>query len=148
MEPLAMLYVILLCTELVFFILSANWIYLQYSLGDSYNTHCGGEPRKAVILFTCDPSASDVSCWMAVIAVMLILCVFEQYGSDDRLFLVLHLVRAWGTYEDIQMCAFILYTDTHTYTHTLARAYMCTPPPHTHMYMHLHTYVQYSSHYY
>ena len=71
MEPLAVLYIILLCIEHVFFMLSANWIYLQYSSGQPYKSHCGGEPRKAVILFTCDPSASDVSCWMAAIAVML-----------------------------------------------------------------------------
>ncbi|XP_076451941.1 cation-dependent mannose-6-phosphate receptor-like [Babylonia areolata] len=38
-----------------------DWIYLEYTNGDSYGSanHCQKAERKAVILFTCDPHASD-----------------------------------------------------------------------------------------
>lgn len=38
-----------------------NWVYLEYLEGEKYNFHCNGEKRKAVILITCDPEATDVS---------------------------------------------------------------------------------------
>ncbi|PVD35460.1 hypothetical protein C0Q70_02423 [Pomacea canaliculata] len=36
-----------------------NWVYLEYLEGEKYNFHCNGEKRKAVILITCDPEATD-----------------------------------------------------------------------------------------
>ncbi|KAL8597674.1 hypothetical protein ACOMHN_012641 [Nucella lapillus] len=36
-----------------------NWVYLEYGDGDNYKTHCDKQKRKAVILFTCDPYATD-----------------------------------------------------------------------------------------
>lgn len=40
-----------------------NWVYLEYGDGDKYNSpeHCERGKRKAVILFTCDPDATDAT---------------------------------------------------------------------------------------
>ncbi|XP_040294628.1 cation-dependent mannose-6-phosphate receptor [Bufo bufo] len=31
-----------------------DWILLTYSSGENYDTHCGGEPRKAMIMISCN----------------------------------------------------------------------------------------------
>lgn len=36
-----------------------NWVYLEYTQGDNYQSHCNGENKRAIILIICDPEATD-----------------------------------------------------------------------------------------
>ncbi|XP_041378400.1 cation-dependent mannose-6-phosphate receptor-like [Gigantopelta aegis] len=36
-----------------------NWVLLEYGDGKPYGNHCNSGPRRAVIMFTCDESATD-----------------------------------------------------------------------------------------
>lgn len=44
-----------------------DWIYLEYLEGQAYHSHCGGEPRRASILLTCDPEATDSTPGMRIL---------------------------------------------------------------------------------
>ncbi|XP_067658543.1 cation-dependent mannose-6-phosphate receptor-like [Haliotis asinina] len=44
-----------------------DWLYLEYLGGHTYNRHCGGEGRRAVIMFTCDESISDLHAQMIIL---------------------------------------------------------------------------------
>uniref|UniRef100_A0A670K9Q0 Mannose-6-phosphate receptor, cation dependent n=1 Tax=Podarcis muralis TaxID=64176 RepID=A0A670K9Q0_PODMU len=37
-----------------FSVLAGSWILLTYKGGDPYNSHCGKEPRKAIVMITCN----------------------------------------------------------------------------------------------
>ena len=57
----------------------------------------------------------------------------------NRLFMVLHLVRAQSAYRDIRICS-LHHTRTHTHTHTHTHTDACThTPKHTHTHTHMYT---------
>ncbi|XP_046562517.1 cation-dependent mannose-6-phosphate receptor-like [Haliotis rubra] len=44
-----------------------DWLYLEYLDGENYKSHCGHEGRRAVIMFTCDESISDLHAEMIIL---------------------------------------------------------------------------------
>jgi cation-dependent mannose-6-phosphate receptor len=42
-------------------ILGTDWIMLEYRQGETYTGHCNNEPKRAVIMITCDRDADDSS---------------------------------------------------------------------------------------
>ncbi|KAK7093712.1 cation-dependent mannose-6-phosphate receptor-like isoform X2 [Littorina saxatilis] len=62
-----------------------NWILLQYEKGDPYNSHCKGENRRATILFTCDPSATDNDPGMKLLE--------EEKGKDSNCYYLFELAH-------------------------------------------------------
>ncbi|XP_071109344.1 cation-dependent mannose-6-phosphate receptor-like [Haliotis cracherodii] len=44
-----------------------DWLYLEYLGGKTYNRHCSGEGRRAVIMLTCDESISDLQAQMVIL---------------------------------------------------------------------------------
>lgn len=44
-----------------------DWVYLEYRDGENYGSHCQKEPKRSIIILTCDPNVGDEDAKMVFI---------------------------------------------------------------------------------